>query len=75
MLVYGMSKLLQEISHTESYIDDVIICMKNWDTHLQVLNKLFTSVASSTFKSLAKKVLVSLESRGWDEDELLEDYK
>ena len=39
-LVRGMRKLLQRLDHVESYIDDLIVYTKNWDTHLQVLDEL-----------------------------------
>ena len=39
-LVRGMRKLLQDLGNVECYIDDLIVCTKDWATHLQVLNKL-----------------------------------
>ena len=40
MLVRGMRKLLHGLDHVESYNDDLIVCTKDWDTHLQVLDEL-----------------------------------
>ena len=39
-LVRGMRKLLQGLDHVESYVDDLIVNIKDWDTHLQVLDRL-----------------------------------
>ena len=39
-LVRGMRKLLQDMDNVECYRDDVIVCTKDWATHLQVLDKL-----------------------------------
>ena len=39
-LVRGMRKLLQGLDYVESYIDDLIVYTKNWDTHLQQLDEL-----------------------------------
>ena len=39
MLVRGMRKLLHGFDHVESYIDDLIVYTKDWDTHLQVLDE------------------------------------
>ena len=40
-LVRWMRKLLLHLEHVESYIDDLIIYTKDWDTHLQVLDEIF----------------------------------
>ena len=39
-LVCSTRKLLQGLNHVESYIDDLIIYTKDWDTHLQALHEL-----------------------------------
>ena len=39
-LVRGMRKLLQDMDNVECYIDDLIVCTKDWATHLQVFDKL-----------------------------------
>ena len=39
-LVCQIWKLFQSLDHVESYIDDVIVYTKDWDTHLQVLDEL-----------------------------------
>ena len=39
-LVRGIRKLFRGFDHVESYIDDLIVYTKDWDTHLQVLDEL-----------------------------------
>ena len=36
----GMRRFLHGLDHVESYIDDLIVYTKDWDTHLQVLDEL-----------------------------------
>ena len=40
ILVRGMMKLFQGLDHVESYIDDLIIYTKDWNNHLEMLDKL-----------------------------------
>ena len=39
-LVRVMRKLVQDMDNVECRIDDLIVCTKDWATHLQVLDKL-----------------------------------
>ena len=60
-LVCGMRKLLHGLYHVVSCIDDLIVCTKDWGTHLQVLEELLRRLQQA---HLANKVLVWLEIRG-----------
>ena len=62
-LVCGMRKFFRRHDHVESFIDGLIVCTKDWDTHLQVLIELLRQFVAGAFDSLANEVLIWLEIR------------
>ena len=61
-LVRGMRKLLCGLDHIESYIDDLIVCTKDWDTHLQVLDKLLRRLQQARLAVRPTKCLFGSKS-------------
>ena len=61
-LVRGMKKLLQGHDHGESYVDDLIVYTKNWDTHQQVLKKLLRRLQQAHLSVRPTKCLFGSKS-------------
>ena len=61
-LVHEMRKLLHGLDHVESYIDDLIVYTKSWDTHLQVLDELLCRLQQAHLTVWPTKCLFGLKS-------------
>ena len=61
-LVRGMRKLLPDLDHVESYIDDLFVYTKDWDTHLQVLDKLLCRLQQARLAVRPTKCLFGSKS-------------
>ena len=64
-MVHGIRNLLQGFAHVESYIDDLIIYMKDWDTHLQVLNELHIGCNKRIWRSSRQSACLAQNLSGF----------
>ena len=61
-LVRGMRKLLHGLDHVESYIDDLIVYTKDWDTNLQMLDELLRRLQQARLAVRSTKCLFGSKS-------------
>ena len=62
MLVHKMRKILQGLGHVKNYIDNLIVYIKNWDTHLKVLDELLHQLQQAHLAVWPMKCLSGLKS-------------
>ena len=61
-LVRGLRKLLNGLKNVDSYIDDIIIYTEDWDTHLNILKKLFQRLKDAQLTARPSKCVFGANS-------------
>ena len=61
-LVRGMRKILAEMNNVDSYIDDLIIRINDWQAHLQVLGELLRRLREAGLRVKPSKCVFGAES-------------
>ena len=58
-LVRGIRKILTGMNHVESYIDDLIVHTKDWETHVEVLDELFRRLCEANLTARPSKCVIA----------------
>ena len=58
-LMKGLRKLLKELEHTDSYVDDLLVHTPGWDIHLSELRKLFQRMSDACLTARPTKCVLA----------------
>ena len=61
-LVRGLRMLISDLENVDSYIDDLIVCTEDWNTHIRVLDELMNRLQQANLTARPAKCVFGAKS-------------
>ena len=60
--VRGLRMLISDLENVDSYIDDLIVCTEDWNTHIRVLDELMNRLQQANLTARPTKCVFGAKS-------------